>query len=236
MYTFQITICICSKLYIYVYVLVRGHVLLFFFCYTDFNWLILIEFFCFQFSQSKFSIDFSSRVNKTVINSHNNQNLPAETAIPLNCTIKNQTFCSKTQKNNPPLEEPECPDYFRWIHEDLRPWDVTGITKGMVERAKRTAHFRLVIVNGKAYVEKYRKSIQTRDLFTIWGILQLLGRYPGKLPDLELMFDCDDQPVVKPPVHRGDNVTVAGPPPLFRYCGNKWTVDIVFPDWSFWGW
>ncbi|TXG50498.1 hypothetical protein EZV62_023022 [Acer yangbiense] len=61
----------------------------------------------------------------------------------------------------------------------------------MVERAKPTAHFRLVIVDGKVYLEKYKKSIQTRDVFTIWGILQLLSHYPGRLPDLELMFDCD---------------------------------------------
>ncbi|KAI4303506.1 hypothetical protein MLD38_039124 [Melastoma candidum] len=69
-----------------------------------------------------------------------------------------------------------CPDYFRWIHEDLRPWKSTGIARDMVEQARPTAHFRLVIVNGRPYVEKFRKSIQTRDLFTIWGVLQLLRR------------------------------------------------------------
>ncbi|KAK3434383.1 hypothetical protein EUGRSUZ_D01868 [Eucalyptus grandis] len=104
----------------------------------------------------------------------------------------------------------------------------------MVERAKRTAHFRLVIIKGKAYVEKYRKSIQTRDKFTIWGILQLLRRYPGRIPDLELMFDCNDRPVIQSRHYRGQNGT--SPPPLFRYCGDRWTMDIVFPDWSFWGW
>ena len=100
-------------------------------------------------------------------------------------------------------------------------------------QAQRTAHFRLVIIDGKAYVEKFRKSIQTRDMFTLWGILQLLRWYPGKLPDLELMFDCDDRPVVPTRNFQGPN---AGPPPLFRYCGDDWSLDIVFPDWSFWGW
>lgn len=103
----------------------------------------------------------------------------------------------------------------------------------MVEMARRTANFRLVIVNGKAYIEKYRQSIQTRDKFTLWGILQLLRLYPGRLPDLELMFDCDDRPVVRSDNFRGPN---AGAPPLFRYCGDDSTLDIVFPDWSFWGW
>ncbi|XP_034709621.1 protein O-glucosyltransferase 1-like [Vitis riparia] len=125
-----------------------------------------------------------------------------------------------------------CPDYFRWIHQDLLPWKQTGITRDMVDRAQRTAHFRLVIIDGKAYVEKFRKSIQTRDMFTLWGILQLLRWYPGRLPDLELMFDCDDRPVVRMRDFRGPN---AAPPPLFRYCGDDWSLDIVFPDWSFWG-
>ncbi|EEF50504.1 KDEL motif-containing protein 1 precursor, putative [Ricinus communis] len=126
-----------------------------------------------------------------------------------------------------------CPSYFKWIHEDLRPWRETGITRDMIERARRTAHFRLVIVDGRAYVEKYRQSIQTRDMITLWGILQLLRLYPGKVPDLELMFDCDDRPVVRSEDFPGPT---AGPPPLFRYCADDTSLDIVFPDWSFWGW
>ncbi|OMO58670.1 Lipopolysaccharide-modifying protein [Corchorus olitorius] len=105
----------------------------------------------------------------------------------------------------------------------------------MVERAKTTATFHLVIISGKAYVEKYKDAIQTRDVFTIWGILQLLRKYPGRLPDLEIMFETEDRPVIKSSDYRGPNATT-GPPPLFRYCGDKETLDIVFPDWSFWGW
>ena len=126
-----------------------------------------------------------------------------------------------------------CPSYFRWIHEDLRRWKDIGITKDMVERARRSAHFRLVILDGRAYVEKYRQSIQTRDMFSMWGILQLLRYYPGRLPDLELMFDCDDRPLVREKEFRAWD---ARPPPLFRYCSDPWSLDIVFPDWSFWGW
>ena len=104
----------------------------------------------------------------------------------------------------------------------------------MVERANKTATFRLIIIGGKVYVENYRKGIQTRDVFTIWGILQLLRKYPGRLPDLEIMFDTEDRPVIRSRDYQGPNAT--GPPPLFRYCGDKETLDIVFPDWSFWGW
>jgi hypothetical protein len=127
-----------------------------------------------------------------------------------------------------------CPDYFRWIHEDLRPWEKTGITREALERANATAIFRLAIINGRIYVEKFREAFQTRDVFTIWGFVQLLRRYPGKIPDLELMFDCVDWPVVKAAEFAG--VDQPPPPPLFRYCANDETLDIVFPDWSYWGW
>ncbi|XP_042506220.1 O-glucosyltransferase rumi homolog isoform X2 [Macadamia integrifolia] len=169
-----------------------------------------------------------------------------ETKLPvLNCSAGNMTrTCPATSpvtfqavdgENNTGTSV--CPEYFRWIHEDLKPWKEKGIriSKEMVERARKTAKFRLVIVNGRAYVEKYRKAIQTRDVITLWGILQLLRRYPGRLPDLDLMFDCHDRPVIRARRYRdkGPNATV--PPPLFRYCGDPGTLDIVFPDWSFWG-
>ncbi|XVF53601.1 hypothetical protein PTKIN_Ptkin05aG0111500 [Pterospermum kingtungense] len=160
--------------------------------------------------------------------------------IPLNCSALDLTRSCPTSYPITTEEDPEsnlnntCPDYFRWIHEDLRPWAYTGITLEMVERAKATANFRLVIVNGRAYVETYNKAFQTRDVFTLWGILQLLRKYPGKVPDLDLMFDCVDWPVIKSSDYGGPNAPT--PPPLFRYCKDDQTLDIVFPDWSFWGW
>ncbi|CAI8607248.1 unnamed protein product [Vicia faba] len=153
--------------------------------------------------------------------------------------IKGKSFKQTCPTNYPTTHYPTnqsrqvCPSYFRWIHEDLKPWKDKGITREMLERAKKTAHFKLVIVKGKVYVEKYRKAIQTRDVFTLWGILQMLRLFPGKLPDLELMFDCEDKPVVPLDKFQGPN---ASPPPLFRYCSDQWSLDIVFPDWSFWGW
>ncbi|XP_059458927.1 uncharacterized protein LOC132188480 [Corylus avellana] len=124
-----------------------------------------------------------------------------------------------------------CPEYFRWIREDLRPWRDTGITRQMVERGNKYGDLRLVIVKGKAYVKMYRKAFQTRDVFTVWGILQLLRLYPGKVPDLELLFACGDRPVVK---KRDYHATYA--PPVFHYCVDDESLDIPFPDWSFWGW
>ncbi|EEF51389.1 protein O-glucosyltransferase 2 [Ricinus communis] len=160
--------------------------------------------------------------------------------IPLNCHALNLTRTCPTDYPSTSSQDPNrsspptCPEYFRWIHEDLRPWVRTGITRETMERAKATANFRLVILNGTAYLEMYEKSFQTRDVFTLWGILQLLRKYPGRVPDLEMMFDCVDWPVVKSVDYSGSSAI--SPPPLFRYCGNDETLDIVFPDWSYWGW
>ena len=140
--------------------------------------------------------------------------------------VASSTSSSKSAaKSAPP---PQCPEYFRYIHSDLSPWRETGITREAVERGRDRAAFRLVVVDGRAYVETYHRVFQTRDTFTQWGIAQLLARYPGRVPDLDLMFNCDDMPVVRS--------SEAAPPPLFRYCKDDTTVDIVFPDWSFWGW
>uniref|UniRef100_A0A0D9ZNI6 Glycosyl transferase CAP10 domain-containing protein n=1 Tax=Oryza glumipatula TaxID=40148 RepID=A0A0D9ZNI6_9ORYZ len=129
-----------------------------------------------------------------------------------------------------------CPAYFRWIHEDLRPWRDAGITREAVDGAARRygAKFRVTVVAGRLHVARYGRCFQTRDVFTQWGVLQLLRRYQGRVPDLDLMFDCQDLPVVNAGDRRGR--TSSSPPPLFGYCGSEPTLDIAFPDWSFWGW
>ncbi|KAK7389991.1 hypothetical protein VNO78_25288 [Psophocarpus tetragonolobus] len=155
--------------------------------------------------------------------------------FPLRCNQNVTETCSREYPTShiPSKNSLTCPSYLRWIHEDLGPWRERGITRDMLEGARRTAHFRVVIVDGKLYVEKIRRAIQTRDVFTLWGILQLLRMYPGKVPDLELLFDCDDRPVISKERFQRPNGAI---PPLFRYCSDQWSWDIVFPDWSFWGW
>ncbi|KAL4353437.1 hypothetical protein GQ457_06G032120 [Hibiscus cannabinus] len=158
---------------------------------------------------------------------------------PLNCSdyVNSAQKCSD---NYPSVFEPgestseACPDYFRWIHQDLKPWETSGITKEMMERGIPGADNRLVIINGSVYLEKYRPSFQTRDLFTIWGILQLLRLYPGKVPDLDLLLFTGDTTVVMKGDYEGPNAT--SPPPVFHYCGDKGSLDIMLPDWTFWGW
>ncbi|KAG5021902.1 hypothetical protein JHK85_018244 [Glycine max] len=175
----------------------------------------------------------STTILKTIIVFNNQQ-----PQFPLNCTNgKSASTCPSYYPTKLEFDDDSsntsCPEYFRWIHEDLKPWESTGITRDMVERGKHISHFRLVIVNGKAYIEKFAKSYQTRDVFTIWGILQLLRLYPGKIPDLELMFQCGDRTVV---FKKDFQVPKMSPPPVFHYCGEENSYDIVFPDWTFWGW
>ena len=137
------------------------------------------------------------------------------------------------EPSEPPSTE-TCPEYFRWIYEDLRPWMDRGITRDTLEKAIPAASIRIVVVDGKVYVEKYKNVNPSRDEFTIWGILQLLRTYPGKLPDLDFMFECRDIPMIRRDLYQGPDSPA--PPPLFHYCGDDYSYDIAFPDWSFWGW
>lgn len=123
-----------------------------------------------------------------------------------------------------------CPDFFKWIYRDLGPWAGSGISMDQVMQAQKFAAFRVLINGGKLYVDFYYDCVHRRAMFTIWGILQLLRRYPGMVPDVDLMFDCMD----KPTINRTEFASM--PLPLFRYCTTSGHFDIPFPDWSFWGW
>ncbi|CAH8306355.1 unnamed protein product [Eruca vesicaria subsp. sativa] len=179
---------------------------------------------------SKKSVTTTTNIPKTIIK------------IPLNCTLLNNITTQTCPSNYPTKFEPTitssetCPDYFRWIQQDLKVWQETGITRETLERAKSNAHFRLVIKSGRLYVDQFVKSYQTRDVLTIWGILQLLRMYPGQIPDLELLFLCYDKPAIWKRDFNKTRKNTWPPPPLFRYCGHRDAYDIVFPDWSFWGW
>uniref|UniRef100_A0A7N0TGE0 Glycosyl transferase CAP10 domain-containing protein n=1 Tax=Kalanchoe fedtschenkoi TaxID=63787 RepID=A0A7N0TGE0_KALFE len=124
----------------------------------------------------------------------------------------------------------QCPDFFRWIYRDLEPWAGSRISASHLMKAKDFAAFRVVIVDGRLYTEFYYACVQSRAMFTIWGLLQFLRRYPGLVPDVDLMFDCMDKPTITRSEHQGM------PLPLFRYCTTPEHFDIPFPDWSYWGW
>ncbi|EFJ05656.1 hypothetical protein SELMODRAFT_431353 [Selaginella moellendorffii] len=136
-----------------------------------------------------------------------------------------------------PNSEAQCPSYFSWIENDLAPWKETGISQQNLQDARSKADFRVVIVNGTLYMERYNKCFETRDDFTLWGLLMLLEEYPGMVPDVDLMFNCGDWPLVFRAEHKPEKNGSWPPPPLFLYCTSRGEhYDIVFPDWSYWGW
>ncbi|CAL9104554.1 unnamed protein product [Musa textilis] len=155
-------------------------------------------------------------------------------------------FLSCPRRRIPPPTMPKprrpCPSFFRWIHRDLQPWRRSRISPAMAAEAGRHGAMRVVNLEGKRlFVDLYYACVQSRAMFTIWGLLQLLRRCPGVVPDVELMFDCMDRPSVNRSEYCPDNGGADGshlppPPPLFRYCTTRDHLDIPFPDWSFWGW
>ncbi|EPS63064.1 hypothetical protein M569_11725, partial [Genlisea aurea] len=147
--------------------------------------------------------------------------------IYLTCGAAVPAAVDSRQNRTPPVS---CPRFFGNIHRDLEPWAVSKISRDHVTAAKEWAAFRVVVVAGKLYVEFYYACVQSRAMFTVWGFLQLLRRFPGMIPDVDLMFDCMDKPTINRTEH--DSM----PLPIFRYCTSADHLDIPFPDWSFWGW
>ncbi|XXG75397.1 hypothetical protein AAC387_Pa07g3911 [Persea americana] len=132
-----------------------------------------------------------------------------------------------------PSSPSSCPSFFRWIHHDLAPWTHSRISISNLMEAREYAAFRVIIAGGRLYADFYYACVQSRAMFTVWGLLQLLRRHPGSIPDVDLMFDCMDKPTISRSQY---NTPARPPPPLFRYCTTDHHFDIPFPDWSFWGW
>jgi hypothetical protein len=59
----------------------------------------------------------------------------------------------------------------------------------------------------------------------------LLRRYPGSVPDVDFMWDCGDDPKAFKSSNPDDPI-----PFLFNFCKLAHSIDVPFPDWSFWGW
>ncbi|PKA60220.1 protein glucosyltransferase [Apostasia shenzhenica] len=135
--------------------------------------------------------------------------------------------------SSPPVA---CTDFFRAIHRDLEPWRRSRVSLASLAESRKYAAMRVVILGGTGlYLDLYYSCVQSRAMFTVWGLLQLLRRYPGMIPDVDFMLDCMDRPAINRTEY-DPTATGGPPPPLFRYCTTKGHFDIPFPDWSFWGW
>lgn len=116
-----------------------------------------------------------------------------------------------------------CPAYFGAIRRDLAPWrrGGGGVTRALLDAAQRRASMRVAITGGgrRLHVELYYACVQSRALFTAWSLLQLMRRYPGRVPDVELMFDCMDRPAINrrrcsataPPGTTSTSLSLIGP-------------------------
>lgn len=93
---------------------------------------------------------------------------------PLNCSSSrgNQTCWNGYPTTSLETEENRaaCPEYLRWIHEDLKTWKATGISRDMVEAAKKTAHFRFSLYSQTT--NSNYTSIFSLSLFFYCGVLR----------------------------------------------------------------
>jgi protein glucosyltransferase len=159
---------------------------------------------------------------------------------PLSRPPEPRTANAASSSSSPRGNNKQCPAYFAAIHRDLAPWrgEGRGVTRALLDAARRRASMRVTITGGgrRLHVDLYYACVQSRALLTVWSLLQLMRRYPGRVPDVDVMFDCMDRPAVNRTEHGDGDPASPPPPPLFRYCTTRDHFDIPFPDWSFWGW
>ncbi|KAK3284861.1 hypothetical protein CYMTET_7512, partial [Cymbomonas tetramitiformis] len=88
----------------------------------------------------------------------------------------------------------------------------------------------------------------SRVWYWMWGLLELLERFPGQVPDVDITMQVEDTPkvervvVLKPPkggpkqhipYTLGD---MKNPPPIiFSAARNPGTIDLLWPLWTMWG-
>ncbi|XP_024524826.1 O-glucosyltransferase rumi homolog [Selaginella moellendorffii] len=124
-----------------------------------------------------------------------------------------------------------CPRYFARIREHLAPWRSTGITRRSLDRRQRLGSMRVAILGGRMYVRAYGDCPQSRSVFSLWGLLLMLERFGDRVPDVEFVLNCKDRPIVP-----RDGSYGGVPSPVLSYCSHRHSLDIPFPDYSFWGW
>eukprot|EP00897_Mesotaenium_endlicherianum_P010009 jgi/Mesen1/9036/ME000566S08455 len=122
----------------------------------------------------------------------------------------------------PPLHAPldreatpqSCPVWFQYMYWDLEPWkDHGGITPDVIRASIPLAAMRLTVLGGRLYVEHYYRCPRSRALFTLWGVTLLLRRYPGMVPDVDILPEAGVQPweMAKGEILNGSSLGVEKP-------------------------
>jgi len=154
------------------------------------------------------------------------------------------TFTVQGQKHEGP-SLPALPAGAAWLHgqgcplfwvpeKDLEPWSKSGITRTHLDSAQQDDfNFLVVIAAGQLFFKQFKFCWRNRVPFGLLGFLNLIQRYGSQVPDVAIRFSCEDMPVV--PV--GKRAPGRDRPPItVGYCSSKEFADLVWPDWSFWGW
>lgn len=142
-------------------------------------------------------------------------------------TLKSSSKLQHTGNATAPL----CPWWFGYMHTDFAPWKDRGINLEDVEASHKDANYNFQIINGELYVKFVKACWETRKNATIWGMLMLLRRFPGQIPDIDGAFDCHDYPQHQYfPANETEKVPI-----MFVQSSTKWHRNIMWPDFSFWG-
>ncbi|KAK3273971.1 hypothetical protein CYMTET_17827 [Cymbomonas tetramitiformis] len=92
-----------------------------------------------------------------------------------------------------------------WIDEDLARggWDKTGIHPSMIKAASELGirTVRVSIIGGKLMgkITPTNKAVargMSRVWYWMWGLLELLERFPGQVPDVDIAMQVEDTPKV----------------------------------------
>ena len=139
-----------------------------------------------------------------------------------------------------------------WIDVDLQPWNITGITKRMVDLAARQGMRanRIQIIDGKIYAQISKSSRgPSRIWYWLWGLMELINDFPSEdIPNVDFILNTQDDPQVSVVGKRPKNPILAkkyrdyipgiesqAPPPVFSAVTTSNNYDLLWPFWTIWG-
>lgn len=153
-----------------------------------------------------------------------------------------ERFCKRYGKNT---------KLTSWVQQDLLPWRETGITQKMINEGtqlgKRAS--RIQIIGGKLFAKVNGESQgKSRIWYWLWGLQELLDKYKGVVPDVDMAFQTQDSPqcpirskvpkdkrnAAKHEEYQPGNVA-KGPPPVFSAVTTANNYDLLWPLWTIWG-
>ena len=139
-----------------------------------------------------------------------------------------------------------------WIDVDLQPWNITGITKRMVDLAAQQGMRanRIQIIDGKIYAQISKSSRgPSRIWYWLWGLMELIDDFPSEdIPNVDFVLNTQDDPQVPVVGKRPKNPILAknyrdyvpgiegqAPPPVFSAVTTSNHYDLLWPLWTIWG-